>query len=183
MGLVHCGICATGLFRVNQNQYCGCHWSSDSDNDSVWSRGEYGTSLERCTRFVSYCVRCDLVPVNFTLVLQGYVMGTDKIRFLPKGPWRNFRSKNVKMSYCEISRNLEAVRFGLRIILSTWNVTGAFAALLVRGWSNFRAIGQFQTHISRRWYFARSCYETSIPWRIEAQKPMGKQITYASVKN
>ena len=65
--------------------------------------------------------------------------------------------------YPKISPSLEAARLVhvVLIIASLWNFTCASAALLPRCLSNFRAIGQFYTPISRLRDFARSYNKTS----------------------
>ena len=50
-------------------------------------------------------------------------------------------SLSGKTSYRQISWSLEAARLGVIIIAPLWNLTGASAAALPKGLSNFRAIG------------------------------------------
>ena len=70
-------------------------------------------------------------------------------------------SLSGKTSCRQISWSLEAARLGVIMIVSLWNLTGIPAALLPRCLLNFRAIGKFQTRISRLRDFTRSCGKTS----------------------
>ena len=60
----------------------------------------------------------------------------------------------------QVSRILEALRLGVKFIVSPWNLTGASAAMLLRRLSNFQATGQLQNHISLLRDFARSDSKT-----------------------
>ena len=60
-------------------------------------------------------------------------------------PWmgqyiQGLYSLSVKTSYHEISRSLEAARFGFRLFQSLWHLAGISAAALPRRLPNFRAI-------------------------------------------
>ena len=96
--------------------------------------------------------------------LGGVVIQSVKLQFLivQKPGSTNFRkvvdpvSIADKMSFCKISRSLEAERLSSIIIASLWNFTGVSAALLPVCLSRFSAIGQFQTPISRLRDFVRN---------------------------
>ena len=57
-------------------------------------------------------------------------------------PCQGLYSLSGKTSYRQISRSLEAARLGVVLIVSLWNFTGISAAVLPRGLSNFKAMGQ-----------------------------------------
>ena len=70
-------------------------------------------------------------------------------------------SLSGKTSYRKISWSLEAVRFGIKLFQSLWNLAGTSAALLPRCLSNFRAIRPLQHPISRLRDFTRFGGKTS----------------------
>ena len=85
-------------------------------------------------------------------------------------PIQGLCSLSGKTSCRQIPWNLEAARLDVRIITSHWNLTGISTALLPRWLSNFSAIGNVKTRISRLRDFTRSCGKTSVrlvnrgPW-------------------
>ena len=69
-------------------------------------------------------------------------------------------SMSDKTSYRRISWSLEAARLVVWIVASFWDLAGTSAALLLlRCWSNFKAIGQFWIQISRLRNFTRFYYK------------------------
>ena len=73
------------------------------------------------------------------------------------------------MRYHQISLNLEAATYGLRIFRSLYNSTGVSVTVLTRRLSNFRTIRQFQHIISWLRYFMRSDDKT--PYRLVNRGP------------
>ena len=74
-----------------------------------------------------------------------------------------------KTSYRKISWSIEAARSAVWIITSHWNLTGSLA-VLPTSLTNFRAIGQFWTQISRHRVVMRSGDKTS--YRIWKRGPV-----------
>ena len=73
-------------------------------------------------------------------------------------------SLSGKTSYCKISRNLDAARFGFRLFRSLRNLTGTPAAALPRCLSNLKAIRPSKHPISRFRDFKRFDGKTSYHW-------------------
>ena len=99
--------------------------------------------------FVHYSLFCYILNSNVRII---GMYGFGKL-----GPV----SISDKTSYRKISWSLEVARLLVWIIASLWNLTAASAAVLPRCLSNFRAIGRFQTPISRLRDFTRSYHKTS----------------------
>ena len=73
-------------------------------------------------------------------IRQEYCSLKDKINHDAKH--QDLYSLSCKTSYRQISWSLEAMRLGVIMIVSLWNLTGISAALLPRWLSKFRAIGE-----------------------------------------
>ena len=71
-------------------------------------------------------------------------------------------SLSGKTFYHQLSRNPEAARLDVIMIVSQWNLTGISTALLPMCLSNFRAIGKVIARISRLRDLTRSCGKTSV---------------------
>ena len=71
-------------------------------------------------------------------------------------------SLRKRTAYRNISQSLGAARMNVLILLSLWKLTDGSAAVLPDHLSNFRAIAERITHISRPWDFARSHDKTSL---------------------
>ena len=67
-------------------------------------------------------------------------------------------SSNNKLSYQKISHSLGATRLSVTIMTSLWNSTGAMTEMLPRCLSNYIAIRQLLTHISRLRDFGSTSY-------------------------
>ena len=70
-------------------------------------------------------------------------------------------SLSGKTSYRQMSWSLEAARLGVKVIVSSGNLTGVSAALLPRCLSTSGTIWKVWTLISWLWDFTRSCCKTS----------------------
>ena len=67
-----------------------------------------------------------------------------------------------KTSYGVISQRPEGARSGVKLFVSLYNLTSTLTTVLLKGLSNFRAIGQFKIQIQRLQDFARSYNKTDI---------------------
>ena len=79
----------------------------------------------RCLRWL---LECDLYQKLWTFVwpYQDYHAGNSS------GNCQGFYSLSVTTSYYQISLTLEAMRVGVKIVISFWNLTGSSAAMPVK---------------------------------------------------
>ena len=79
-------------------------------------------------------------------------------------------SRNKKSSGRQISRSIEATRFGFSVSQSLWSLTGASAAMLPRRLSNFKTIYTCQHRILRGLIIFRCLINTTLlQWPVRPQ--------------
>ena len=98
------------------------------------------------------------------------------------GKLLGFYSQSGWTSYHQISWCLKAASLCVKIVYSLWNLTDASTALLSTRLSNFRAIGQFYTLISRLRDFVRCGGKTSVRLENDVNRGPGFNNTMVLCK-